>query len=168
MLNIGRGRRREHPQPFALLRGKITSISVANFRWKGRNLRLRMRTLQDRASSGRGHFRSGPLPVSPLPVTWLMSLPVTWLPVMRNGPIPIDPPQIRLCPSPYTTKRSLLVAMSWSANKGNTLILRNSKKKRFKNSHYFDCYIASMHSQTCLMWPSKGTVKYDHIRQVVP
>ena len=24
-----------------------------------------------------------------------------------------------------------------------------------------------MCSQTCLMWPSKGTVKYGHIRQVV-
>jgi hypothetical protein len=25
----------------------------------------------------------------------------------------------------------------------------------------------SEYSQTCLMWPSKGTVKYGHIRQVV-
>jgi len=24
-----------------------------------------------------------------------------------------------------------------------------------------------IYSQTCLMWPSKGTVKYGHIRQVV-
>ena len=52
MLNIGRRRRREHPDILykEKKRGKITSISVANFRsnWPTRgalrNLRLRMRT----------------------------------------------------------------------------------------------------------------------------
>ena len=28
--------------------------------------------------------------------------------------------------------------------------------------------IKEMYSQTCLMWPSKGTVKYGHIRQCFP
>jgi hypothetical protein len=28
-------------------------------------------------------------------------------------------------------------------------------------------YLVCIYSQTCLMWPSKGTVKYGHIRQVV-
>jgi hypothetical protein len=27
--------------------------------------------------------------------------------------------------------------------------------------------VPGKYSQTCLMWPSKGTVKYGHIRQVV-
>jgi hypothetical protein len=50
---------------------------------RGENLRMCTRSLPsfpDRASSG--HLRSGP--VTSLPVTWLMSLPV-----MRNGPIPL-------------------------------------------------------------------------------
>ena len=41
--------------------------------------------------SGQGFFR------------WVTSLPVTSLPVMRNGPNPLDPPQIRLELYPYTT-----------------------------------------------------------------
>ena len=48
------------------------------------------------------HFRSGPLPV-----TWLTSLPVswladTWLPVAQRT----APPQMLICPYPYTTHGS--------------------------------------------------------------
>ena len=49
-----------------------------------RNFQLRMR---------RTYFRTGSLPV-----TWLMSLPVTWL-----TSLPVAPPQMWLCPYPYTT-----------------------------------------------------------------
>jgi len=31
----------------------------------------------------------------------------------------------------------------------------------------FSVHVLVYKSQTCLMWPSKGTVKYGHIRQVV-
>jgi hypothetical protein len=27
--------------------------------------------------------------------------------------------------------------------------------------------VSTVYGQTCLMWPSKGTIKYGHIRQVV-
>jgi hypothetical protein len=59
-----------------------------HFRWKGPHyfwLHMCRTYFRD--------FRSGQLPV-----TWLTSLPV-----MHNGPIPIDPPQIRLELFPYTT-----------------------------------------------------------------
>jgi len=148
-----RGRRREHPQPSVLLRGK-PSVPVDNFRLKEadiaqlpvghahttpfgshgicittrvrkkrgkrlRNFRLRMRTqsLPDRASSGhvtghvtnvtsgekaiqlrilrnfrlrmrRTYFRTGPLSVTSLPVTWLTSFPVTWLTSLPVAPQP--------------------------------------------------------------------------------
>jgi hypothetical protein len=30
-----------------------------------------------------------------------------------------------------------------------------------------DCTGENIYSQTCLIWPSKGTMKYGHIRQMV-
>ena len=42
-----------------------------------------------------------------LPVTWLMSLPITWQTSLPVTWLPVAPPQMWLCPCPYTTYRLL-------------------------------------------------------------
>jgi hypothetical protein len=37
---------------------------------------------------------------------------------------------------------------------------------KIEHDDYFAKYKHHIYSQTCLMWPSKGTVEYGHIRQV--
>jgi hypothetical protein len=64
-------------------------------------------------------------------------------------------------------------------NQGWTLVLRKGKKKHAPlvaslvlllydtNLIWHGNRVWHQYSQTCLLWPSKGTMKYGHIRQVV-
>jgi hypothetical protein len=79
---------------------------------RGKDSLIGRNSHQLRLRIGRTYFRTWPLPGT--------SLPVTWLPVMRNGPTPFDPSQTRLELYPYNILVSSAVDREFKRGSGQT------------------------------------------------
>jgi hypothetical protein len=77
-----------HGNPEGVKRPSVTSGSHVTTVLLQRKKRGKKRGMR------RAYFRTGPIPVTWLPVTWLTSFPVTWLTSLPVTWLPVAPPQI--------------------------------------------------------------------------